>query len=86
MKENAPNSIETSIQSLRRHVAGENVKKSNLKRLGALPEVCQPIREIDDHLESLLGVEGDPNDLYLSGLEVLQSVLERVGAGLSPPW
>ena len=84
VKENAPNSIETSIQSLRRHVAGENVKKSNLKRLGALPEVCQPIREIDDHLESLLGVEGDPNDLYLSGLEVLQSVLERVGAGLSP--
>ena len=78
------NEIEASIRTLTRHVAGENVKKSNLKRLGALPQVCEPIREIDDHLESLSGAEGDPTHLYLSGLKVLQSVLERVGVGLSP--
>ena len=78
------NEIEASIRALTRHVAGESVKKSNLRKLGALPEVCGPIGEIDDHLESLSGAEGDPAHLYLSGLKVLQSVLERVGAGLSP--
>tara|TARA_B100000579_G_scaffold158784_1_gene129127 strand:- start:14082 stop:16028 length:1947 start_codon:yes stop_codon:yes gene_type:complete len=76
--------IEISIRALRRHIAGEKVKASALKRLGDLPSICASVGEIDGHLESLLGEGGDPSDLYVSSLGVLQSVLESTGMGLAP--
>ena len=75
---------ESLVIALRRHIDGERIKKSSMKRLGRLPQVCEPIKEIDDHLESLLGEDEDPGSMYDYGLELLQSVYERIGAGLSP--
>ena len=84
VKEDEAGGVEISIRALRRHIAGEKVKGSVLKRLGDLPSICASVGEIDGHLESLLGEGGDPSDLYVSSLGVLQSVLESTGTGLAP--
>ena len=84
LKGDVGDGIEVLILALRRHIAGEKVKGSVMKRLGDLPSICASVGEIDVHLESLLGEGGDPTELYVSSLEVLQGVLESTGMGLAP--
>ncbi len=74
------------VLTLMAYMRGEKVKKSRLKKLGRLPEICTSVSEIDSQLGTLLD-ENDMPDIsviYDQFLEILRITLENTGVGLSP--
>ena len=79
-------SSQKSIRALRKHLLGGVVKKSHMNSLGALPEICEPIREFDNYL-SLISKKQETSDilqLYNNGIDEMSQVLESIGLGLAP--
>ena len=73
------------IRSLRKFLLGGKPKKSHMNKLGDLPEICQPVSELDSYLSQIS--ESDSvivEEEYAEGIEKISSVLERVGLGLTP--
>ena len=73
------------IRALRKYLLGGVPKKSHMNSLASLPDICSPVKELDAHLKEISSndsviVEAE----YLRGIELLSSVLERVGLGLAP--
>jgi rRNA maturation endonuclease Nob1 len=74
------------VAALIRSIRGENVKKSTLKKLGTLPEICAPVSKLDEHLSSLSS-DGSSNDIaqeYENTASALAEVLESTGFELAP--
>jgi len=74
------------VAALIRSIRGENVKKSTLKKLGTLPEICAPVSKLDEHLSSLSS-DGSSNDIaqeYENTSSALAEVLEITGFELAP--
>ena len=74
------------VAALIRSIRGENVKKSTLKKLGTLPEICAPVSKLDEHLSSLSS-DGSSNDIaqeYENTASALAEVLEITGFELAP--
>ena len=74
------------VAALIRSIRGENVKKSTLNKLGALPEICASVSALDEHLASLSS-DGSSNDIsqeYENTATILAEVLENTGFGLAP--
>jgi hypothetical protein len=74
------------IGALLRSINGEVVKKSMLKKLGTLPEVCAPVATLDEHLASMSS-DGSSDDIqqeYDDAANILSEVLEKTGFGLAP--
>ena len=74
------------ISALIRSINGEVVKKSMLKKLGKLPEICAPVAKLDVHLASLSS-DGSSDDIkqdYDAAASILSEVLEKTGFGLAP--
>ena len=74
------------VAALIRSIRGENVKKSTLNKLGALPEICASVSTLDEHLASLSS-DGSSNDIsqeYEKTATILAEVLENTGFGLAP--
>ena len=74
------------VAALIRSIRGENVKKSTLNKLGALPEICASVSALDEHLASLSS-DGSSNDIsqeYEKTATILAEVLENTGFGLAP--
>jgi tetratricopeptide (TPR) repeat protein len=77
---------DSMVLTLMSHMRGEKIKKSRLKKLGRLPEICKSVSEIDSQLATLLD-EKDMSDIsiiYEQFLEILRITLENTGVGLSP--
>ena len=73
------------IRSLRKFLLGGKPKQSHMNKLGDLPEICQPVSELDSYLSQIS--ESDSvivEEEYAEGIEKISSVLERVGLGLTP--
>ena len=74
------------IGALMRSINGEVVKKSMLKKLGKLPQVCAPVVTLDEHLTSLSS-DGSSDNIqqeYDEAANILSEVLEKTGFGLAP--
>jgi len=73
-------------RALQRTLAGENIKGSHLKKLGSLPEICQPILSLDVHLSKLTSTNTSEHlgEAYEETLLVLSDVLEAIGLELAP--
>ena len=74
------------ISGLIRSLRSQPVKKSILKKLGNLPEICAPVTKIDSHLQSL-SAEKTSDDIATSYQEcvvLLSEILEVTGIGLAP--
>ncbi len=72
--------------SLQRHLAGEKLKTKVLKQLGSLPEVCQPILQLDEHLSSLasnIHIQSI-SESYDATLSIHSDVVESIGLRLAP--
>ncbi|MFQ3343791.1 MAG: hypothetical protein ACKVI6_05825 [Candidatus Poseidoniales archaeon] len=87
IQENATISDDDSmVLTLMSHMRGDKIKKSRLKKLGRLPEICKSVSEIDYHLATLLDEKdmSDISSIYDQFLEILRITLENTGVGLSP--
>ena len=73
-------------RALQRTLAGEQIKGNDMKRLGALPEICQPILSLDAHLSRLTSTNTSEQlrDAYDETLLLLSEVLEAIGLNLAP--
>jgi len=74
------------VAALIRSIRGEKVKKSTLKKLGTLPEICSSVSILDEHLSSLTsdGSSDDISQEYERTASILAEVLEITGFGLAP--
>ena len=74
------------VAALIRSIRGEKVKKSTLKKLGTLPEICSSVSILDEHLSSLTsdGSSDDISQEYERTASILAEVLESTGFGLAP--
>lgn len=83
----SPASTEVNLKrALQRALAGENIKGSHLKKLGTLPDICQPILSLDVHLSELTSNKTSEGllDAYEETLLLLSEVLEAIGLDLAP--
>ena len=73
-------------RALQRTLAGEQIKGNHLKKLGTLPEVCQPILLLDSHLAqlTLANTSAHLGEVYEETLLLLSEVLEAIGLELTP--
>lgn len=73
-------------RALQRTLAGEQIKGNHLKKLGTLPEVCQPILLLDSHLSqlTLANTSAHLDEVYEETLLLLSEVLEAIGLELTP--
>ena len=73
-------------RALQRALAGEKIKGSHLKKLGSLPEICNPILSLDAHLSQLTSNNTSERlrDAYEETLLLLSEVLEAIGLDLAP--
>jgi rRNA maturation endonuclease Nob1 len=74
------------VAALIRSIRGEKVKKSILTKLGKLPDICEPISKLDEHLTSLSS-DGSSDDIgqeYENTASILAEVLEITGFALAP--
>ena len=73
------------IRSLRKFLLGGKPKQSHMNTLGDLPNICQPVSELDGYLDEISKSESViVEEKYSEGIEKISSVLERVGLGLAP--
>ena len=73
------------IRSLRKFLLGGKPKQSHMSALGDLPNICQPVSELDDYLNEISKSKSViVEEKYSNGIEKISSVLERVGLGLAP--
>ena len=73
------------IRALRKFLLGGEPKKSHMKALGDLPNICQPISEFDAYLAEISKSNSVVVDeKYDEGISRMSSVLERIGLGLAP--
>ena len=73
------------IRSLRKFLLGGKPKQSHMNTLGDLPNICQPVSELDGYLDDISNSKSViVEDKYSEGIEKISSVLERVGLGLAP--
>ena len=73
------------IRSLRKFLLGGKPKQSHMNTLGDLPNICQPVSELDGYLDEISNSKSViVEDKYSEGIEKISSVLERVGLGLAP--
>jgi len=72
--------------ALQRVLAGEQVKGIHLKKLGTLPDICQPILLLDSHLSKLTlpNTSEHLGQAYEETLVLLSEVLEAIGLDLTP--
>ena len=64
---------------------GGKPKQSHMNTLGDLPNICQPVSELDGYLDEISKSESViVEEKYSEGIEKISSVLERVGLGLAP--
>ncbi len=74
------------VSALLRTMRGEKVKKSLLNRLGVLPEICEEVCKLDEHL-SQLSEKNSVEELvqeYEKASLVFSEVLELTGVKLAP--
>ena len=73
-------------RALQRTLAGEQIKGNHLKKLGTLPEVCQPILLLDSHLSqlTLANTSAHLDEVYEETLLLLSEGLEAIGLELMP--
>jgi len=73
-------------RALQRTLAGEKIKGNHLKKLGTLPEICQPILLLDSHLSELTLPNTSEHllEAYDETLLLLSEVLEAIGLDLTP--
>ena len=84
-KGNEKSSEQKLIRALRKFLLGGEPKKSHMNKLLGLPEICLPVKELDDYLQKISTDSSVVvNDKYAEGIEKISSVLERVGIGLAP--
>ena len=82
---NEKSSEQKLIRTLRKFLLGGEPKKSHMNKLLGLPEICLPVKELDDYLQKISTDSSVVvNDKYAEGIEKISSVLERVGIGLAP--
>ena len=82
---NEKSSEQKLIRALRKFLLGGEPKKSHMNKLLGLPEICLPVKELDDYLQKISTDSSVVvNDKYAEGIEKISSVLERVGIGLAP--
>ena len=73
------------IRALRKFLLGGVPKKSHINALGSLPDICQPVSELDQYLDQISKSDSViVDEKYSEGIEKISSVLERVGLGLAP--
>ena len=73
------------IRSLRKFLLGGKPKQAHMSALGDLPNICQPVSELDDYLNEISKSKSViVEEKYSNGIEKISSVLERVGLGLAP--
>jgi rRNA maturation endonuclease Nob1/tetratricopeptide (TPR) repeat protein len=73
------------IRSLRKFLLGGKPKQAHMSALGDLPNICQPVSELDDYLNQISKSKSViVEEKYSNGIEKISSVLERVGLGLAP--
>ncbi len=73
------------IRALRKFLLGGMPKKSHMKALGDLGQICQPISEFDDYLDEISNSNSVVvEEKYDEGISRMSSVLERIGLGLAP--
>ena len=86
-KTTSDDSSEVNLKrTLQRTLAGEQIKESHLKKLGNLPEICQPILSLDTHLSQLTSTNTSEHllEAYEGTLILLSEVLEAIGLDLAP--
>ena len=73
-------------RALQRTLGGEQIKGNHLKKLGDLPEICQPILLLDTHLSQLTSTNTSEHlrEVYDETLLLLSEVLEAIGLDLAP--
>ena len=73
-------------RALQRTLAGEQIKGGKMKKLGNLPEICQPILLLDTHLSQLTSTNTSEHlrEVYDETLLLLSEVLEAIGLDLAP--
>jgi len=73
-------------RALQRTLAGEQIKGNHLKKLGDLPEICQPILLLDAHISQLTSTNTSEHlrNAYDETLLLLSEVLEAIGLNLAP--
>ena len=73
-------------RALQRTLAGEQIKGNHLKKLGDLPQICQPILSLDTHLSQLTSTNSSEHlrEVYEETLLLLSEVLESIGLDLAP--
>ena len=73
------------IRALRKYILGGVPKKTHMKALGDLGQICQPISEFDDYLNEISKSSSVVvEEKYAEGISRMSSVLERIGLGLAP--
>jgi rRNA maturation endonuclease Nob1/tetratricopeptide (TPR) repeat protein len=73
------------IRSLRKFLLGGKPKQAHMSALGDLPNICEPVSELDDYLNQISKSKSViVEEKYSNGIEKISSVLERVGLGLAP--
>jgi len=73
------------IADLTRAIRGYDIKSKRLEALGNLPEICQPVQRLDQHLSSLrTSAEDDIPTTLRATKNLLTDVMEQVGLGLAP--
>ena len=85
-QKSSPSSEVNLKRALQRALAGEKIKGSHLKKLGSLPEICNPILSLDAHLSQLSSNNTSERlgDAYDETLLLLSEVLEAIGVDLAP--